>query len=509
MSTDPTPDEQDLETALGHFGKDDLVRLIKRMVQQHPDLAGLIVSNQQATIKKPRAPFNAEVYRLQVEKIFRTTDRNTWGSEARAAEPLLDIVDIADEYVEQQNFADAAVLYEIIIRGILDNYDSFRWHADEGQLDDVVEDCVDGLRNCLRGLQDDTMVRKHILQTFFDVYNFDTNLENDMPVMSGKVPAILVRYTTPEERHMVAKWVREAFDLDIDWHTYEVGEFYESFEVLLLGLEADSIDDETFLRLSREMETYHYIVDRLLKLGRLDEALAEAKHVENYDILEIADILSEHGHDAKAERLIEERVEQHNDTDLLYWLQEHYQSRGNLEGAMDIAKRTFTTDLFEATIERYREIRQLAQRLARWDEVRSELLAHVKQSRKTDVEIEIALDEGQVHLALELLKAGKQTKDPRNGPYGSNNLNVGIEVAKASEENYPQEAIEIYQAYVEMRIEWRGRENYHTACQYLLSIRRLYQKVGKSNEWTTYIADLRERNARLPALKDEMTKAKL
>ncbi len=66
-----------------------------------------------------------------------------------------------------------------------------------------------------------------------------------------------------------------------------------------------------------------------------------------------------------------------------------------------------------------------------------------------------------------------------------------------------------FQAYVEMRIEWRGRENYHTACQYLLSIRRLYQKVGKSNEWTTYIADLRERNARLPALKDEMTKAKL
>jgi len=88
-------------------------------------------------------------------------------------------------------------------------------------------------------------------------------------------------------------------------------------------------------------------------------------------------------------------------------------------------------------------------------------------------------------------------------------LNVGIEVAKAAEENYPQEAIEIYQRYVEMRIEWRGHENYHTACQYLLSIRKLYQKIGKSNEWTTYIADLREHNARLPALKDEMAKAKL
>src|SRR5258706_2176975 len=426
MNATPTPDEQDIKSAVEQLSRDDLLALIQRMVQQHPDLAGLIVSKQPTATRKPRAPFNAEVYHLQVEKIFYTTDRNTWGSEARAAEPLLDIVDIAEEYVQQMDFSDAAVLYEIVIRGILDNYDSFRWHADEGKSDDVVEDCVEGLSTCLRAMQDNSAVRSKILQTLFDVYDFDTNPENDMPVMRDKVPAILVRYTTPEERSMIAKWVREAFDLDTDWHADDVGEDYEDFDVLLLGLESDAIDDETFLRISREMESYHYVVDRLLKLGRLDEALAEATHVENYDILEIADILSEHGHDAEAERLIEERVEQHNDTNLLYWLQERYQSRGNLEGAMDIAKRTFTTNFFEATIERYREIRQLAQRLARWDEVRSELLAYVKQSRKTDVEIEIALDEGQVHLALELLNAGKQTKGPMNEPYGSTNSNVGI-----------------------------------------------------------------------------------
>jgi tetratricopeptide (TPR) repeat protein len=509
MSTNITPEEYDIEKVLEALSKADMLSLIKQMVQLHPDLAGLIVTIQPTVPKLQRKPFNPELYRRQVAEIFYTTDRTRWGSEARAAGPLLDIVDIGDEYVEQQQYADAATLYEIIIRGILDNYDSFRWHADEGQLDDVVEDCVEGLSDCLRGIQHETAIRSQILQTLFDVYEFDLNLENDLPVMSGKVPAILVRYTTPEERRMVAKWVREAFNLDIDWNAYEVDEFNENFEVLLLGLEADDIDDETFLRLSREMETYHYIVDRLLKQGRLDEALAEAKHVEDYEILEIADILCEHGYEDKAVQLIEERVAQHNDADLLYWLQERYQSRGNLEGAMDMAKRTFTTSPFGATIERYREVRQLAQQLDRWDEVRSELLAYVKQSHKTDVEIEIALDEGHIDLALELLEAGKQTKDPRSGPYGSSNLNVGIEVAKAAEENYPQEAIEIYQRYVDMRIEWRDRGNYQVACQYLLSIRKLYQKIGKSKEWTTYIADLRERNARLPALKDEMAKAKL
>jgi uncharacterized Zn finger protein len=86
---------------------------------------------------------------------------------------------------------------------------------------------------------------------------------------------------------------------------------------------------------------------------------------------------------------------------------------------------------------------------------------------------------------------------------------VGIEVAKAAEEKYPRRAIEIYQRYVDTRIEWRGRDNYRTASQYLLSIRRLYQKMGKNNEWAAYIAELRERNAKLPALRDEMAKAKL
>jgi hypothetical protein len=504
-----TPDEARIQAVLEQLEKDDLQALILRMVQEHPDLAGLIVSGEKKAVKKPRKPFNAEVYRLQVEKIFLTTDRNTWGSEARAAEPLLDIVDVADEYVEQQDFNDAATLYEIIIRGILDNYDSFRWHADEGQLDDVVEACVDGLSDCLRGMQQETAARKKILKALFDVYALDMSLENDMPVMSSKVPAMLVRYTTPEERRLVAKWVREDFDLDIDWRTYEGEEFADSIERLLLGLEADNIDDESFLRLSREMESYDNLIDRLLKRGQIKEALAEAKQIDDFDILEIADILSEHGYEDQAVQLIKERTDQSSRTDLLHWLQERYEAQGNPEAALEIAKRTFTTNFHEATIERYREIRELAQQPGRWDEVRAELLAYVQRERLTSVEIEIALDEGRVDLALELLEAGKQTTDTRNGPYGSANFDVGLEVAKAAEENYPQRAIEIYQRYVDMRIEWRGRDNYRIASQYLLSIRRLNQQMGKSNEWAVYIADLRQRNANLPALKDEMAKAKL
>src|SRR5437588_8994868 len=174
-----------------------------------------------------------------------------------------------------------------------------------------------------------------------------------------------------------------------------------------------------------------------------------------------------------------------------------------------MAQRLFRAYPRAATIERYREIRQLAQQQDRWEGVRTEIIAYVQQSHDTALQIEIALDEGQVDLALQLLQAGRQTENQRIGPYGSDNFNVGIEVAKATEESHPQESIEIYQAYVEMRIEWRGRENYQVACQYLTSIRRLYQKLGKSDTWTRYIVALREQHRNLPALKDELAKAKL
>jgi hypothetical protein len=58
-----------------------------------------------------------------------------------------------------------------------------------------------------------------------------------------------------------------------------------------------------------------------------------------------------------------------------------------------------------------------------------------------------------------------------------------------------------------MRIAWRGRDNYRIACQYLVNVRRLFQKSGKSTMWTSYLMDLRGQHNTLPALKDEMAVA--
>jgi len=506
MSTNPPPSKQTIETVLEQLSKEDLLSLIKQMVQQHPDLTELIATRQPtAPEKQQHIPFKPEVYHRQVAEIFATTDRTKWGSEGRAAGPLLEMMDIGDTSTEQQQYAEAATLYEIIIRGILDNYHTFRWHADEGDLDDVVKEGVDGLQRCLLGTQNDTAMRRKIIQTLYDVYTFDMSLELDEPVMSSRIPLLLVRYTTPEERQMIAGWVRQTFHLDINWYTDDINENDDQF---LLGLEADTLDDETFLRIARTTESYTYLVERLLKRGRLEDALEAIKYVEDYAILEIATILCEYGHEAQAEKLVQERVKKYDDTDLLEWLKERYQIRGNLADALEMANRIFRAYSLATTIERYREIRQLAEQLGQWETVQAETMAFLKKSGNAALQITIALDEGQVENALKLLQSQQQSQESRNGP-NANAFDVGIDVAKAAEDSHPYEAMEIYQRYAQTRIEWRGRENYARACQYLIDVRKLYNKVGHNELWTSYITGLSSLHRNLPALRDEMAKAKL
>jgi hypothetical protein len=256
----------------------------------------------------------------------------------------------------------------------------------------------------------------------------------------------------------------------------------------LLGLEGDTIDDETFLRACRETENFSYLIERLLIRGHNQEALAEAQQIDTYYLLEIADIFYEHGLEADAEHLMEERSQQTQSEDLLKWLQKRHQARGDNEGTLEMARRLFLTR-FGATIERYRELRQLAASSGQWETVQTELLASVEQSRNIALQIEIALDEGHLKEALTLLKSQQQKEDENKSPYGSNQLDTGIEVAQAIETTEPLEAITIYQNYVAMRIAWRGRENYQVACRilsvYAESSKSLAQATsGQPISWT-------------------------
>src|SRR5437763_1829498 len=110
--------------------------------------------------------------------------------------------------------------------------------------------------------------------------------------------------------------------------------------------------------------------------------------------------------------------------------------------------------------------------------------------------MEIALDEGDIDTALERLKEFGRV-ERRMGYSYYNYSPIELDVAKAAEESRPRAALAIYQKQAESLIDIRGRENYHEASRFLVKVRDLYRKLGASDEWTSYVTELRYKSRTL------------
>ena len=466
---------------------------------RHPD--GYLIRPAQRLLT-----VNPEIYRRQVIDAFRE-DR------PRITQDLLAIKETADNLVLQQDYLTAATIYETLVMEIFDrshlyseeaeeydDYDEYyeqEWyHPEEEGLGDLVRECVEALGNCLAQEQADRVAREKIIEVLFAIYQQD--LKAGSIGLAARASELLVEHTTPLERSTIAGWLRDALTDEMEEISSSRRQEYGRF---LLALEKDTLDDETYLQICRETHRNFDLVDRLLALGRVDEAIREAKQVNDSDLLNMAHIFVEHEQDAVAERLIQERAEQTKGRHLLDWLKKRYLARNDQDAALEVAETMFRT---YPDLEGYKEVRQLATQLGRWETLRPESLAFVEESRNTPLLIHIALDEGEIDKALALLKSDSKP-DYRYAYY----YNIELTVARAAEETRPRAAIEIYQKQAEKLIALRQRKHYHEACKYLAKVRALYEKLGENQEWTSYITELRERHRTLRALKEEMEKAGL
>src|SRR5207253_141245 len=131
----------------------------------------------------------------------------------------------------------------------------------------------------------------------------------------------LVRYTTPLERRTIAEWIRDVLTDEEEEIPASRRQAYGRF---LLDLEKDTLDDEAYLRICRETGRTSDLIDRLLTLGRIDEAVRETQRVDDRAILRLADLFIQHGQDAVAERLVRARIKENQPLHILEWLQNYY-----------------------------------------------------------------------------------------------------------------------------------------------------------------------------------------
>jgi hypothetical protein len=477
-------DVEELDAALERRSKGELVALIRRMVRRMPELE-LLLDAPLPGYADPAAAEDPEPYRRQARAALEHGD-GEWGSWAIAHE-LADIVATGDEFHKAGQYAAAVAVYRAVAEEVLRQFEQF--NDEEGDLLGVVSDCAAGLCDCLEAAPEGAPHRPDLIRALVDLYVADEACGG--LGVSDSIPEALLHRTTAAERRQVAMWLRERLPQGDSWSAEYQRRAIGSF---LLELEADELDDEAYLRLCRETGRAVELVDRLLSLDRLAEAMKAIKAAEDHELLRLADVLVQHGHAQEAEWLVEDRAGTAHGTHLLDWLKRRAVERNDKAGALNLSEQMYK---HEPSLAEYDELRRLAGK-ASWPELRRRLLADLEKQRNAWLLIDIYLRENEVQKALAVM----------NTDWGRHSGRA-LEVAKAAEKDHPAEAKELYRRAAEASIEHRNRDGYQSACSHLRKVRDLSKRLRENGTWDEYVAGLRERYRPLRALREEMDKAGL
>src|SRR5258708_30007008 len=357
---------------------------MRQLWVRHPD--GYLIRPAQKILS-----VNPATYRRQVADAFR---RDT----PRITQELLSVKQTADRLAAQGDFLGAATIYETLVREIFeqshlyydeeakydDYYEEEGYYPEEEGLEQLVGECIEGLGNCLADERADRVARAKSIEVLFAIYQRDLHA-GDSHGFATSAANQLVRYTTPLERQTIVGWIREAL---ADEEEDITGSERQADGKFWLDLQKEHLDDEAYLRICRETGRTSDLVDRLLNLGRIDEAMKETRRVDDLAFLGLADLFIQHEQDTIAEHLVKTRIQEKPALHFLEWLQKYYGDRGNFGAELEMAEMSFRA---QPLLNRYREIRNLAGKLNRWEMLRPNLLAFVEQGKNLSVGSSISL----------------------------------------------------------------------------------------------------------------------
>ena len=314
----------DIDTILERQSKAQLMKLVKQLLQKQPEVEWELTMPPLPGHKS--VPIDVEEYRVQVDEAFQNAGRE-WDAVYGISSDLYRITETAARFFRQQDYANAAAVYEVVALETLSHYLSY--HDEDGALGRVVQDCVEGLGTCLENEREDEALRVQILGAIFEVYCFD--VDHGGFGLTQDIPPEFLQSTTPEEKHLVAQWVRTA-RAELQENKQESDWRRKHYGGLLLALEADLLSDEEYLRIGRETKSIQAVVTRLLELGRVDEAAQDASQANGWPLVKLADLFVRYGQDSAVEHMMDEKAQQERYTIYADWLKNHYLAKNNLAG---------------------------------------------------------------------------------------------------------------------------------------------------------------------------------
>jgi len=193
-----------LKNNLEQREKPELIAIITHMLRQEPDLQWLL-ETPMPTTSSQKAPINPKVYQQQVLAAMAAGDYQRKRKRGEVQRRLTAIMTIADEFAAQEQYAAALTIYEVLANTIIAHFNDYR---DEYVAFSVIlMGCIDGLDSCFAGEEHNPEMRLRVIRALFAIYRFYTDSWMDL---DEDIPGLLIGNTTPEERQVIADWVRDA-----------------------------------------------------------------------------------------------------------------------------------------------------------------------------------------------------------------------------------------------------------------------------------------------------------
>ncbi len=499
-------EKQPIEDILRARSQDDLVDLIMRMMQHYPDLKDFIdiAAHSSPADGVPKVPVDTLSIRQQLNTAFNSFDYDdlyTYGrygyyNDHPAVSKIYDIARIGDQLSAQGDYVAAATVYSTILEEFAEMDEEY-YHDEEGELAMSINDVAHKLDQCLAtpALRDNDDERLASLEALLGVFVWDMDFGG--VGVSDQIPDIILKHVQKSDVAHLRSLVEPARDRK---RNSQYGQWsLEAYDTFLLDLDIfNDVDVENVLEQLRENESYLLLANRLIQLGRIDEAMTVIHEQIRtpYERRQALEALTDYGHSDKAQQIAENILAQQYERTLAAWLLGIYETQDNKEGILRLLTQRIEA---QPNISDYIKLKSVAEKLNQWETLRPEIIQNLQGHEMTLTRA--YMHDGEIESAWQVFATVKSNH--------YDYISLAISLADASLQAMPQKAISIYKRYAQAYIDDRGRDNYKKAANLLVKAKQAHSNLGQHEEWEMLINEIREQNRNLPALKDELNKAGL
>jgi uncharacterized Zn finger protein len=375
-----------LKEMLADRSKEELVAIINEMIEREPKLISIVELAATTQKAKEEKKIDVSAYHRQAKRAMRSESAHLIERE------LIALCKTAERFAKAGDYLNAGAIYHASLEEAVYGYDDMVLSMDEdGDIAVIVDDLAEGLIGCLKKGNADIKTRQAWLNVLLDGELKDLEL-GGVDFVSCARDALL-KETNDEEWKAIERHVRGLIPASREWEREHLVGF------LVDGMERRKRKDDA-KALVREMGTEEQNIYLLIEERKIDEAVKRIHNIlttKPGTLTYFADALVQAKAKDEALKLV---IEQKQDWKTKEWLAKYFRAHGTKEEALEAQKGFF---LDSPSVEKFKALRETANKLNKWEPVRLEVLNKIEKDKKIGPLIEIALFEKDVARALELL----------------------------------------------------------------------------------------------------------